>query len=251
MRRKSWREKTGTEQIDFHYCVEVDYEAGYNCCECEDICRCGTIENARVESINLASITAEVLGTFFPINRSRKNPVPPDTRATDPVFLYCLDRILHRLEPEDFEVETCGGYYGEEISRVLLLDEKPLTSLLQMFTPREWVEHVLTLEYGYVHEDLKGRDWVAEIRPTKSVLVPNTYRKLDSAAIKRCQAELEIPPYSKKPYRERLSCLCSEDYKLVDGYHRLRASIESGSESILVVRPRKENEGELQVNVSG
>lgn len=244
MRRKSWRKKEEAEQIDFHYCVDVDYDSGCHGCQCEDICRCGTIDDAWVESTSIPSMTSLVLRTFFPINTSRKNPVPRDTRATNPVFLYCLDRILHRLKPDDFEVETCGGYYGEEISRVLLLDEKPLTALLQMSTPQEWVEHVLTLEYGYVHEDLKGRDWVAEILPTKSVLVPNTYRKLDSATVKLCQAELEIPPYAKKPAVERLSCLCSEDYKLVDGYHRLRASIESKAKNILVVRPRREEERE-------
>ena len=244
MRRRHRREKKGTEQIDFHYCVNVDYDSGCHGCQCDDICRCSTIDEAWVESINVPYMTEQVLTGLFPINRSRKNPVPRDARATDPVFLYCLDRILHRLKPDDFEVETCGGYYGEEISRVLLIDETPLTALLRMFTSREWVEHVLTLEYGYVHEDLKGRDWVAEVRPTKSVLVPNTYRKLDSATIKRCQAELEVLPYSKKPYRERLSCLCSEDYKIVDGYHRLRASIEHGAENILVVRPKKEGESE-------
>lgn len=245
MRRRYWRKKEREEAVDFHYCVEVDYENGTHGCDCgDDYCRCSTIENARVESFNAPSITSTILEKFFPVSRSRKNPVKRDTRATDPVFLYCLGRVLHRLKPEDFEVEVCGGYYGEEISRVLLSDEKPLSSLFQMTSSREWVEHVLSLEYGYVHEDLKGKDWVAEVYPTKSVIVPNTYRKLSADTISRYQKELEPLPYTKEPYQKHLSCLCSEDYKLVDGYHRLRASIESGSEEILVVRPKKESEEE-------
>lgn len=241
-RRWYWRQKENEEAVDFHYHTEIDYENGTNGCDCEDMCRCSTIENARVESFSVPSATSMVLEKFFPISRSRKNPVPRDARAVDPVFLYCLGRILHRLKPEDFEVEVRGGYYGEEISRVILLDEKPLSHLFELTSSREWVEHVLALEYGYVHEDLKGRDWVAEVYPTKSVVVPNTYRKLSADTIKQYQDELKPLPYGKKPFEARLSCLCSGDYKLVDGYHRLRASIESGSEEILVVRPKKENE---------
>lgn len=223
--------------MEFRYAVGVDYDSSNSCHgECKDYyCHHGKISNVRIEGVNPKDIATEI-----------ESHIPAvDERLKASVFLYCLERFTHQLRPQDFRVDVGQGYYGQEISSVTLRDERPLKEFLAI---EPWdtctqVEFILTREYGYVLDSLKGQSsWVAEEVELSKVLIGNEYRKLDRGAIERYREELQaqrsVAKGRRRPNPPMLSCLTHADFRLVDGYHRHRASLEEGCEKILTIHPK-------------
>lgn len=211
-------------RIDFQYSLDIAYDDykscqhGDDCCD-NDYCRCGEIQDTEIKSINHLS----VLNNALAFGGKRKFMA---------LELYALERLCARLTPDDFDVCIRGGYYGQEIDSVVLLDESPIRHIFTLTTPTQWVEYALTQEYGHVLDRLQGREWEMVKMPLNDICRPKQYRDLNSDRLKYYKKLLEG---DKSIF---LSCLCDEELDLVDGYHRLLASEQAGKQKIWVVKPR-------------
>jgi hypothetical protein len=213
------------KRTNLQYEVEYDYERSQCTCnayEDGDYCRCTTIERAWVESINVHQVIEKFYKKYCP-EQSKINR-------------YCFDRICTAFKIYDkdhYEVESCGGYYGEEIEGVYFDNESGLleafADLLALETDIEKIKYVLEIEYGYLLERIKNKT-VAKIEMvnTDSIVLPQQeyFVKLDREVIEDyknrdlpiavCLKEKEIVSEFFDRYNYR--------YILVDGYHRFIAN---------------------------
>lgn len=163
--------------MNFRYCVEVDYESWRNCGEdidgynpCSPICRCSTIEEAKVTSADPAEIARRLCDRYFPRVGSK---LKVDKMMPGPADAYVIERLLARegvfssIDPDDWEIETVGGYYGEEIGSVTLSAGKAdeIEALVAPFLGLpvgEQIAALLSAERGYSHEELASLNWSVE-----------------------------------------------------------------------------------------
>lgn len=70
---------------DWRYYLDYDYDSDYNCegsgCDDEGICRCGTITNTRINSVDIDTIAHEICGDKENI-----------------ILNYCVNRVLNHSE---------------------------------------------------------------------------------------------------------------------------------------------------------
>jgi len=190
-----------------HY-MNYDYE--YSPCECEDrfdyICRCRRIEDVDIKSINLNDI-ANLWTWVTPLER------------------YCINRILtinNLFDPQYWCHHIRGGYYGEELEGIYLVDaEKPIEQidkLLSLPYPAAQVEHILCLEYGYLLDDIRDRQWEIQDIPVNQVTFNDGYQK-------KIQGKY---PYA--PDVVGVALTRRGQYWLIDGYHRFTDAITKDQE---------------------
>lgn len=213
------------KKTNLQYEVEYDYERSQCTCnayEDGDYCRCTTIERAWAESINMKLVIRKLYEKYC--------------QEPSAINEYCFDRIctVFKIYDKDYyEVESCGGYYGEEISGVYFEKESQIVDaylqVLNFKSDIEKIKFVLELEYGYLLERIKNKT-IAKIEMvnTDSIVLPQQeyFVKLDreviedyknrSLPIAVCLKEKEIVSEFFDRYNYR--------YVLIDGYHRFVAN---------------------------
>lgn len=220
------------ERTNLQYNVEYDYDR--SACTCDayergDYCRCTTIERAWVESIDVKDIINK-LYTKYCKEHSEINE-------------YCFDRICSALRIYDkdyYEIETCGGYYGEEIGGVYFEKEEELVNtyneLLNLKSDIEKIKYVLELEYGYLIDRL-------------TYTTSATIEEVNTEKIKLPQAEyfIKLSKDVVEDYKNRklpvAVCIKNKDryfeafdtYTLIDGYHRFIANKDRATNRIIVL----------------
>ena len=214
--KKSYFEKT-----NLNYEVEYDYERSG--CHCNDyICRCTTIERAWVEEIFISSVVNKLYKKFC--------------KEHSEINEYCFDRICHALRIYDkdlYEVETGGGYYGEEVYGVYFDNEEQIfnayAALTDLSSDIEKIKFVLNMEYGYL---------IDRVANTTSA----TIQKVDSKKIILPQQEyfIKLSKEVIEDYKDRklpvAVCIKNEDkYILIDGYHRWVANKDIDTVEIVVL----------------
>lgn len=132
---------------NYQWDVDTDYETycpcqhGSDCCD-GDMCRCGEIRNARVTSVDIQGLV-----------KSRFGDLPELTR-------YVADRILRVnkiWENDNWSVDVEGGYYGQEISGVTLLNAADIDADIDRISSLPEVEiipELLKIEYGYLLDEV-------------------------------------------------------------------------------------------------
>lgn len=138
-----------------HYEFEIEYTDSKHGCTCEDYCRCGTIEDARVERIKTLDLVTRIVNEKY-----RK----------DPMLMYAVERMISlNLKPEDCEVMVDPGYYGQEIGGVIIND-KVATELVEKLkllesckTDAQMMEIIMTEEYGVLLPNVENKLWAVEI----------------------------------------------------------------------------------------
>lgn len=217
------------KRTNLQYEVEYDYERSQCTCnayEDGDYCRCTTIERAWVESINVHMVIEKFYKKYCP-EQSKINR-------------YCFDRlctIFKIYDKDHYEVESCGGYYGEEIEGVYFDDESRLleafADLLALETDIEKIKYVLEAEYGYLLERVKNKT-VAKIEMvnTDSIVLPQQeyFVKLDREVIedyKNRDLPIAVCLNEKDSYCDK--------YILIDGYHRFIANKDKRMMIIVVL----------------
>lgn len=202
---------------DFQYSgVDIDYDIERHCdehgCHEDGICRCSTIENTRVEKINIYDIYNSI------IHRGSRQRVELNFEFDDQFINYCIYRLLitNKVYNEsNWEINTCGGYYGEEILRIYFCDtekvSKQIDTLYNVST-QDRIRRILEMEYGFILDSLKGKKFVEKEIDTKDIIVGNdTYRKkIDVGLYSNYPKDLPIGIYLKQ----------NDKYRLIDGYHR-------------------------------
>ena len=204
--------------------VEYEYdskECNRSYCGCRDgtdYCRGSTYQGLRVESVDLDSVRKHFLQEI------KKTTLPP----SDPKFMdYCVDRLLRLnkvYNTEDWEINTCSGYYGQEISDAKLDDnlfgdilEK--TKHLISLAPDERIRYVLQEEYQFLLPQLLKCKFKETEIDIKDIFIPNReyHKKIQKGDLVYKNFSLPIGIYSLES--ENID-LHKAHYRLVDGYHR-------------------------------
>jgi hypothetical protein len=218
--------------INFEYCIEYNYSNHKNCadsgCEDEGICRCGRIEDVEIKEVRVNQIASKIYSNYFDSSKSSKRNIKINSILSDitpDVDLYTIDRILRVnkiWEEWNWNVNVVGGYYGQEVDGVYLINsfglklQSQIDKALSIESFRDRVEFLLNIEYDKVLPELVGRDWkVIDIK--KSEISIGSVPHLSKVKSK----ELEF--YSKDNYSLLRGIVLNTGNKLrlIDGYHRL------------------------------
>jgi hypothetical protein len=220
---------------NFRYHTDYDYNDYRDCnaygCDEEGICRCGTIENAHVISVKIPSMVDEIYANYFDDTlATRRNSTINSILGgvSKEIDIYTIDRILRinkAYEPTNWEVQVCGGYYGEEIDDIILDDsiavkiEQQLDKAFDIIDLTERIEYLLELEYGEILTALQGRQYSIETVERDSIIFGSDehYRKVNTKSLDH---------YSDKNYTgvRGIALVKDDRYRLIDGYHRSSTS---------------------------
>lgn len=224
------------ERTNLQYDVEYDYER--SACTCDayernDYCRCTTIERAWVESINIERV----------INRLYTKYCKEHSRINE----YCFERICVALKIYDkdyYEVESCGGYYGEEIGGVYFEDEEKIVNayneLLNLESDIEKIKYILKLEYGYLLDKISYATSakIEEVSTEKIKLPQQEYFMKLSKEVIEDYKNRKLPVAVCIKEKELLSAFFDKytyRYILIDGYHRFVANKDKKMNEIIVL----------------
>lgn len=209
------------------YC-EVDYDYERSQCTCNayengDYCRCTTIENAWIEKVNVNDV----------VNELYRNHSKTDSY----IDKYCFDRICYAFKIYDkylYEIEICGGYYGEEIEGVYFYDEEKIVNayrdVISFDTDIEKIRYCLKLEYGcLLNCVVSASSAIIDKLPPYNICLPQKeyFAKLDKNVIEE--------------YKDRALpiAVCVKDgnrLRLIDGYHRFVANKDRNTIEIIILQ---------------
>lgn len=229
---------------DFKYSVSYNYDTVYSCeesgCNEEGICRCGCITNTYLNSVDVSSIVTNVYSEIFDnsISTKRHNSINSLWGITPDIDKYTIDRILRInkiWKPEFWEINVAGGYYGQEVDEVVLIEnmvQKLNTQLEKAFdidNLTERIEYLLELENGFILEDIKDKKYRVVVIDIDDIIFTNSEHK------SRVLIE-DLEHYSDRNYKG-IRAIVKKDmnkWKLIDGYHRL-SKTENKLVKVLVV----------------
>ena len=232
--------------VDFNYCVNYDYDSYTSCsesgCDEEGICRCSTIEDAHVVSVNITSMAEKIHDSYYDNSLSTKRNSTINSilgGVSKEIDLYTIDRILRinkAYEPSNWEVQVCGGYYGQEIDDVILYDsvakkiEDDIDKAFDVIDLTERIEFLLMLEYGSILPELKNLQYSIENIERDSIIFGSDkhYRKVNIESFEH---------YSDKNYKgiRGIALVKGDKLRLIDGYHRSSTS-ENRTIQLLIAR---------------
>lgn len=211
------------KRTNLSYVVDYDYDRSGCTCGAEyGICRCTTITNTWINDVNVNEVVNELYH-----RHSRDNSY---------IDRYCFDRICRAFKVYDrslYEVETGGGYYGEEVYGVYFEDEEKIFDayyeLLELNTVLEKIQYCLKLEYGYLIDCVESATSadIIKVSPNDIRLPQREYFiKVDKNVIAEYK-NIHLPI---------AVCMRDEDkYRLVDGYHRFVANKDREEIDIIVL----------------
>ena len=224
-------------KLDYTDSTNYDYHTEHSCessgCYDEGICRCGHIVDACVNSVDLSSLTQEIYSQFMPENgktRKRESRISEILYGGEIVDKYCIYRILVINKVFDtgyWEVNICGGYYGQEIdgsiidASLLFKINEQCEKLFQLETLSEKLRYVLELEYGFLLDDVKDCEFEL-ISIYKNHI---DFKKLNQNNINNVKME-DLSHYNISNYDLPRGIVRGEidNYKIIDGFHRIIAS---------------------------
>jgi len=229
---------------DFKYHIDYDYDVDYSCsdsfCYEEGICRCGTITNSYIHSIDVSSISNEIYNKLFDnsISTKRNNSINSLWGITEDIQRYTIDRILRInkiWKPEFWEVNICGVYYGQEIDDILLNEDlvqkinNDLEIALKIDDLRERIEFLLEKENGFILDGLKDKEYKQFTISINDIYFPNLGRKSNLKLD-------EMDYYSDKKYTGIRGIVKRDGnkFRVIDGYHRL-SKTENKLVKVLIV----------------
>jgi hypothetical protein len=220
------------EKTNLQY--EVDYDYQRSACTCNayetgDYCRCTKIERAWVESVNVKLVVKKLYTKYC------QEPSELDE--------YCFDRICSALKIFDksrYEVESCWGYYGEEIDGVYFEAEEKIVEayekVISLESDIEKIKFILELEYGYLIDRLTYTTsaTIEEVN-TEKIKLPQTeyFIKLSKDVVedyKNRKLPVAVCIKNKDRYFEAF-----DTYTLIDGYHRFIANKDRTTNRIIVL----------------
>jgi hypothetical protein len=211
-----WRYGTGS--------IEYDYERERDCDEygCDCICRCSKIVNARITKVDLNGLVGEIAHGL-----------------DDEILHYCIDRIAvidGMGDPDNYTIDVCSGYYGEEFDGIEYQSLGTLTEKMGMLIGKSDLDRVRTVlgfEYGYLIPALEKDLSISIIEVS-----PEAIKMGNEEYFKKLKADdLMYDPEYKLP---RGVCMMHGDKAVIcDGYHRITAAIRNGDTKIKIVALEK------------
>ena len=233
-----------TLRNDFKYMVSYDYDTIYSCeesgCNEEGICRCGHITNTYLNKVDVSAIVTNIYSEIFDnsISTKRNNVINSLWGISSEIQKYTIDRILRVnkiWKPEFWNINVSGGYYGQEIDEVILIEDmvlkinSQLEMAFQIDNLSERVEYLLTIENGFILDDIKDKKYHISVIDIDDIIFSNTEHK-------RKVVIEELEHYSDRNY-SGIRGIVKKDgikWKLIDGYHRL-SKTENKLVKVLVI----------------
>ena len=233
-----------TLRNDFKYMVSYDYDTIYSCeesgCNEEGICRCGHITNTYLNKVDVSAIVTNIYSEIFDnsISTKRNNAINSLWGISEEIQKYTIDRILRVnkiWKPQFWDINVSGGYYGQEIDEVVLIEDmvlkinSQLERAFQIDNLTERVEYLLTLENGFILDDIKDKKYHISVIDIDDIIFSNTEHK------RKIIIE-ELEHYSDRNY-PGIRGIVKKDgikWKLIDGYHRL-SKTENKLVKVLVI----------------
>jgi hypothetical protein len=148
--------------------------------------------------------------------------------------------VMKIYDKDYYEVESCPGYYGEEIGGVYFEKEEELVNtyneLLTLGSDMEKIKYVLELEYGYLLDRVKFKTSakVEEVDTEKIKLPQQEYFVKLSKEVIEDYRNRELPVAVCIKNKDRFYDVF-DTYTLIDGYHRFVANKEKATMKIIVL----------------
>ena len=219
------------KDIDLQWYIDYDSDTYYNCDDngCDYICRCGQIENVVFNSVNVSDIVNTIYNHIYVDSTSlvdiRDQRIEQVLSGlTKDVKLYAIDRILRKYkiwDQDNFDVDICGGYYGEEMNSISLSTyvankiEGEIYTALNLGGLKETVEYLLMMEYGMILPELEYCDYEFDTIKRSDIIFGNIQH------LKKVK-EKALDFYDDNKYDGIRSIVIEKDdkFRLIDGYHR-------------------------------
>ena len=221
------------KDITFQYNgAYVDYGYTYDCenygCDEEGICRCGTINNEHIDSVDVSLIVKRIYDEFFEQGKAanRNNAINEVLYGIGKdIDIYTIDRILRSYkiwENENWNIEVEGGYYGQEAGNVTIKEsiadkiDEELWTVFSLPSLKEKIEYLLNVEYGKVLPELSNCSYESIVIDKDEVVfgVENNLNKV---------MKKDLDFYSDKNYSgiRGIVVKSGDKWRIVDGYHRI------------------------------
>lgn len=210
----------------------VDYSYGRTLCDCsEDYCRCTSIAHTKINSVDLNSLIDCLLYN----KQNWKQSYDKSSHFFDYYIVDRLFRICKLYSCENWEVNRCPGYYGEETDGCSLSEELKIRVIsylkeISILSNYDKILKILELEYGFILDRLKN---FADIEIIET----------DISNIKIVQVD-----YGRKVLSEDLSLyknynlihgICTKNsdnsFSIIDGYHRVLAAQQYNKSKIKIL----------------
>jgi hypothetical protein len=221
------------KDITFQYNgVYVDYSYSNDCesygCDEEGICRCGSIHNEYVESVDVSLIVKKIYDDYFEQGKAadRNNAINEVLYGIGKdIDIYTIDRILRSYkiwESENWDIEVEGGYYGQEVNDVRIKEsiadkiEEELCVVFSLPSLKEKIEYLLKVEYGKILPEIIDSNYES-ITIDKDDIIFGTEKHLDKVMKK------DLDFYSDKNYNGIRGIVkkSGDKWRVIDGYHRI------------------------------
>ena len=221
------------KDITFQYNgVYVDYGYTYDCenygCDEEGICRCGTINNEHIDSVDVSLIVKRIYDEFFEQGKAanRNNAINEVLYGIGKdIDIYTIDRILRSYkiwENDNWNIEVDGGYYGQEAGNVTIKEtiadkiDEELWIVFSLPSLKEKIEYLLNVEYGKILPELSNCNYES-IVIDKDDVVFGVEKHLNKVMKK------DLDFYSDKNYSgiRGIVVKSGDKWRIVDGYHRI------------------------------
>lgn len=210
-------------KTDLCWIVDYDYDRSGCTCGAEyGICRCTTIEHTWIRKVHTQDVVKELYRQY--------------SRSDSEIDKYCFDRICYALKIYDeylYEVETGGGYYGEEVYGVYFEDEEKIfnayNELLSLDSNLAKIQYCLKLEYGYLLDCVESTTSVSIIEVSPSAICTpqmEYFKKVDKDVIEE---------YKDRNLPIAVCIRHGDKYRLIDGYHRFVANKDREVVDIVVL----------------
>lgn len=236
--------------IKSNYLYDIDYESigNYSCeeygCNDEGICRCYTIEEVDINSVNLSSISKDIYSQLFPNNDitvKRDNKINTILNGYDKVIIdkYCIHRILvinKIYNSNSWDPKWDSDYYGDEIisidikKHLLKIIDEQINTVVSMDSISEKIEYVLNLEYGSILPKIKNKTFsILEVDKNDIVFGQKNH-------LERVMKE-EMKFYSDVNYQLPRGIVYKDGnkWRVIDGYHRISKSTNNKINIIAVI----------------
>jgi hypothetical protein len=223
--------------LDLHYrCVDIDYHTEYDCsnngCEDEGICRCGTINDSEVTQVEVTQMVNLIYDEMFDnstISGKRESKLNQLLYGIgEDINRYTIDRVLRKYKvwvPDYYNIEVCGGYYGQEIEGVFMSSniankiEEELEIAFSIDDLAGRVEYLLGLEYGSLLPDLEHCQY-------EIIEIDKGEINFGSISHHSKVKKKDLYFYSDKNYKgiRGVVTFVNGKYRLIDGYHRVHTT---------------------------
>jgi hypothetical protein len=184
---------------NIQYFLDIESNRSYCSGNCDDYCRCTTV-SPEVTSINYQRLFEDVINGL----------------KLSEIKQYCVYRAIRSLvKIQSISAYGVSGYYGAEVECKLEDDaEAKLNNAFDFISnnsDEKCIEYVLELEYGYVLDDLKDKDW--HIIDVDITLIDPPYTQVSNEIVASYTGD------------ETVLCKTVESrYRLIDGRHRFVAA---------------------------